>query len=177
MLGAPIWGIRPRRMRLRQLLHKPVSLWLVLGVIALAFAAWLAVFVRPNLVSGESILAEGRGASAVGVGMDLITMGGSSRLDAPSLEFAADLLTIREGRPWVEGDRLRPGDPKRCVRIIITNEQGQAWHLLLQEKEHQSEGPQFRLLSYTKITRPVAPPNGGPTQSVGGSGAAGGRHR
>jgi hypothetical protein len=145
-------------MRLRQLLHKPVLLWLALSVIAMAVAARCAVFVHRNLVSGESLAAEARGASAVGVGMDLIIAGDSSRLDAPSLVFASDLLAIREGRPWVEGDRLQPGDPKRCVRITLTNEQGQALHLLLQENEDQSERRRFRLLSYTKLVQPVASP-------------------
>ena len=163
-------------MSLRQLLHKSDPGWYLLGVIALAVAAWGAVVVHRGQLVVASMQYELRSCESGSVGKELIRTTNSTMLDGTSREFTADLASIVEGRPWVIEDRPRRRDLEGCVRLTITNELGQALHMLLQD-EYASEGFRFRLLSYRKITQPVAPPNGGPTMSVGDSGAREGRHR
>jgi hypothetical protein len=168
-------------MSLRQLLLKPLSPWcaliVALCVVALAVAGWFARIVYDGGHFSHYLLSAARGNAAAGVCQNLLYTTNPPLLDGTGSEFFAELAGIREGRPWVIGEPLQPRDPKRCVRIIITNEEGEALHLLLQEKEHPSEDRQFRLLSYTKITQLVAPPNGRPTTSVGDPEASEGRHR
>ena len=165
-------------MSLRQLLHKSDPGWYLLGVIALAVAAWGAVVVHRGQLVVASMQYELRSCESGSVGKELIRTTNSTMLDGTSRKFTADLASIlgEERRPWETGEQPRPGDRRGWVRLIITNEQGQALHMLLQD-EYASEGFRFGLLSYKKITQPVAPPNGGPTTSVGDSGASEGRHR
>jgi hypothetical protein len=145
-------------MNLRQLLHKPLSAWralgVVLGVIALAVAAWFAVIVYDAISFTEGIRYEERSNRSARVGKELIRTTNSTMLDGTSREFTADLASILGGRPWVTGERPRPGDRRGCVRLIITNEEGQALHMLLQD-EYASGGWRFRLLSYRKIAQPT----------------------
>jgi hypothetical protein len=162
-------------MSLRQLLHKPDPAWYLLGVIALAVAAWFAVIVHRGDLVVASMRDEARSCAAVIVAKDLIYTTNSTRLDGTSTEFTRDLASILEP-PAVHIDQPRPGDPRGSVRVILTNDLGQALHILLQD-EYASEGFRFRLLSYRKITQPVAPPNGGPTTSAGDSGASEGHRR
>jgi hypothetical protein len=167
-------------MSLRQLLHKPVWAWRVIGVIALVVATWSVVLghrviVNGGVITGASMRDEARRLDAASTCKDLIDTTKPTTLDGIGMEFLADLASIREGRPWVTGEPPRPGDRRGCVRIVITNELGQALHLLLQD-EYASGGFHFQLVSYTKITH-IAAPNGGPTTPVGDSGASGGRHR
>jgi hypothetical protein len=164
-------------MNLRQLLRKPLTTWQALGVIVLVFGAWFAIQVFYDLHRVRAGMEEElRSCEADVVVQELIHGTNSPMLDGRSGAFNADLAIIREGHPWARNEPPRPGDRSGCVRMIITNKQGQALHLLLQE-EHAPEGVRFRLLSYKKIAQPVAPPNGGPATSVGDSGVTGGRHR
>jgi hypothetical protein len=156
--------------------HGRRTLGVILGVVALAVGACLAVIVYRGLLTGASMRDEQRRSYAGSVGKELIHTMNSTNLDGITREFTADLASIAEGRPWVYEVRPRRGDRRGCVSIILTNDEGGALVMLLQD-EHAWGGIRFRLLSYTKITQPVAPPNGGPTTSVGDSGASEGRHR
>jgi hypothetical protein len=162
-------------MNLRQLLHELNPGWYLLGVIALAVAAWFAVIVHRGDLVVASIRDEARSCAAVIVAKDLIYTTNSTRLDGTSTEFTRELANILEP-PAVYIDRPWPGDPRGSVRVILTNGLGQALHMLLQD-EYASDGFRFRLLSYRKTTQPVASPNGGPTTSIGNSGASEGRRR
>ncbi len=66
-----------------------------------------------------------------------------------SPEFRADLASILAWSTWQEIDRSPPSDPWAVVRLIITNDHGQALHVRLRD-EFPSQ--QLRLLSYRSIT-------------------------
>jgi hypothetical protein len=171
-------------MSLRQLLHKPLTTPLALGVIVLIFGAWFAIQIRydsTHYLAGMQD--EARSSRAFSIGMELINTVNSTNLVGTTKEFTADLASFLDPIPWaqepyprVNVDRPRGEDPRHCVHVILTNDLGHALDLLLQD-EYARGDIRFRLLSYRTITQPVAPPNGGPTTSVGDSGASEGRHR
>jgi hypothetical protein len=157
--------------------HDRVGLRLIVGLIALAGLACFAVFVYPASLYMAGMEYERRQARAADVGMDLIHRTNSTMLDGASREFTADLASILGGgHPWRDIDRPRPGDRRGCLRLIVTNDDGRALVMLLQD-EYASGDWKFRLLSYRKSPQPVASPNGGPAMPAGDSGASEGRHR
>jgi hypothetical protein len=143
-------------MSLRQLLRKPLTTWQELGVILLVFGVWFTIQVLHDWNRASAAMQyELRSCQSGAVGRDLIRTTNSTMLDGTSEEFTADLASIlgEERGPWQTGERPRPGDRRGWVRLIITNEQGQALHMLLQD-EYASGGWRFRLLSYRKIAQP-----------------------
>ena len=166
-------------MSLRQLLHKPVSAWHVICLMALGVAARFGVISCDPTGMRDEV----RSCLAVSIGKELIDTMNSTNLDGITKEFTADLASFLDPYPWapelypyVHVGQPRREDRRGCVRVILTNDVGHALDLLLQD-EHARGDVRFRLLSYRKITQPGASPNGGPTPSVGDSGASGGRHR
>jgi hypothetical protein len=92
-----------------------------------------------------------REVRALSVGYDLIHATNSTMLVGASPEFRADLASILAWSTWRDIDRSPPRDPWAVVRLIITNDHGQALHMRLRD-EFQSE--ELRLLSYRRITEP-----------------------
>ena len=128
--------------------HDRVTLRLVLGLIVLGFAA----LVYRAYLAGGSMRDEARRSYAGSVGKELIHTMNSTNLDGITKEFTAVLASFRETRPWVYEDRPRRGDRRGCVGVTLTNDLGQALHLLLQDERAWGE-IRFRLLSYSKITQ------------------------
>jgi hypothetical protein len=151
-------------MSLRQQMHKPVSAWHVLALMALGVAAWFGAIFYDT----AGLQVDARRCRAESVGRELIHTMNSTNLDGITKEFTADLASILEPHPWMHVDPPRREDRKNYVRVRIGNYLGQALVMLLQDKGWWG-GYRFRLLSYERITQPVAPPNGGPTRPSGHS--------
>ncbi len=97
-----------------------------------------------------------RESRALAVGYELRSTTNSTRLIGVSPEFRADLAWILGGMTWNLIDRSPPGDPWAVVRLIITNDHGQALHMSLKD-EYPLE--RLRLLGYRKIAGPGGPEN------------------
>ena len=107
------------------------------------------------LVSRFSGLNNARGpareARALSIGYDLRNTTNSTMLVGATPEIRADLASILGWGTWDLIDRSPPRDPWAVVRLILTNNHGQALHLRLRD-EYPSE--RLRLLSYRTITEP-----------------------
>jgi hypothetical protein len=93
---------------------------------------------------------------ALSLAYDLIQTTNSTKLVGGGPEFRADLANILAWPTWRDIDRSPPRDPRAVVRLIITNDHGQALHMRLRD-EFPSE--QLRLLSYRRITEPSGAAN------------------
>ena len=90
-----------------------------------------------------------REARVLSLAYDLIRATNSTMLVGASPEFRADLASILAWSTWRDIDRSPLRDPWAVVRLIITNDHGQALHIRLRD-EFPAE--QLRLLSYRRIT-------------------------
>jgi hypothetical protein len=121
----------------------------LLCVIAFPIVAVVAVF----LVSGSLDKARrpAREMRALSVAYELINTTNSTLLDGTSPEFTADLASVLASPTWRMVDRSPPADRRGVIRLILTNDHGQALHMRLQD-ERGSGDFRFRLLSYQRIT-------------------------
>jgi hypothetical protein len=126
-----------------------------LCVIALAIpvAVAAALWFRSSLNTARRPAREIR---ALEVGDELRNTTNSTRLVGSSPEFTADLASLLGQMTWNLIDRSPPPDPPAVVRLILTNDHGQALHLRLQD-EFPSE--RLRLLSYRRIAEPDSAAN------------------
>ncbi len=124
-------------------------------VVAFAAGAWL----RNTLNTARRPAREVR---ALSLAYGLIHATNSTMLVGAGPEFMADLASILAWPTWRDIDRSPPRDPWAVVRLIITNDHGQALHMRLRD-EYPSE--RLRLLSYRRITEPGGAANRG--QPVG----------
>src|SRR5438445_669488 len=93
---------------------------------------------------------------ALSVGYELRHTTNSTMLVGASPEFRTNLESILGWATWDFIDRSPPRDPWAVVRLILTNDHGQALHMRLQT-EYGSD--RLRLLSYRKIPEPGGPAN------------------
>jgi hypothetical protein len=93
---------------------------------------------------------------ALSVAHDLINKTNSTLLDGTSQEFTADLASILTWPTWREIDRSPPRDARAVVRLVLTNDHGQALHMRLRDEYPSGH---LRLLSYRRITEPGGPAN------------------
>ncbi len=85
---------------------------------------------------------------ALRVGYELRTTTNSTMLVGASPEFRVDLASILGWGTWDLIDRSPPRDPWAVVRLILTNDHGQALQLRLQD---EFPSGQLRLLSYRRV--------------------------
>jgi hypothetical protein len=95
-----------------------------------------------------------RETRALAIGYELRNTTNSTKLIGADPKFRADLASILGGVAWNLIDRSPPRDAWAVVRLIITNDQGQALRLSLKD-EYPSE--RLRLLSYRRIIGPDTP--------------------
>jgi len=88
---------------------------------------------------------------ALSVAYDLIHTTNSTLLDGTSREFTADLVSILSWPTWREIDRSPPRDARAVVRLVLTNDHGQALQMRLRDEYPSGH---LRLLSYQRITEP-----------------------
>jgi hypothetical protein len=86
---------------------------------------------------------------ALSVSYELRHTTNSNMLVGAGPQFRADLARILDWGTWGLIDRSPPGDPWAVVRLILTNDHGQALHLRLRD-EYPSK--RLRLLSFRTIT-------------------------
>ena len=92
-----------------------------------------------------------REARALSVGHELRQTTNSAMLVGATAEFRADLASILGWTTWDLIDRSPPRDPWAVVRLILTNDHGQALHMRLRDEYRSGR---LRLLSYRRITEP-----------------------
>ena len=90
-----------------------------------------------------------REARALSVGYELRRTTNSTMLAGATPEFRADLAIILGWATWDLIDRSPPRDPWAVVRLILTNDHGQALHMRLRAEYPSGR---LRLLSYQTIT-------------------------
>jgi hypothetical protein len=126
---------------------------ILLCVIALAILVIVAaaLWFRSSLNTARRPARETR---ALSVGYELRNTTNSTMLVGAGPEFRADLASILGWGTWDLIDRSPPRDPWAVVRLILTNDHGQALRL-------QDEFPsgRLRLLSYRRIAEPSGPAN------------------
>ena len=122
---------------------------LLLCAIGLPIAAVIAVVLF--LGSLERARRPARAIRALSLGYELIHTTNSTQLNGTTTEFTADLASILASPTWRMLDQSLPPDRRGVIRLILTNDQGQALHMRLQD-EYPSGGFRFRLLSYRRIT-------------------------
>jgi len=105
----------------------------------------LVIYFRTSLNTARRPAREVR---ALSLAYDLIHATNSTMLVGAGPEFRADLAGILAWTTWRDIDRSPPRDPWAVVRLIITNDRGQALLMRLRD-EYPSE--QLRLLSYRRI--------------------------
>jgi hypothetical protein len=118
---------------------------------------------------------EARESRALSMGYELRNTTNSVMLVGAPPEFSADLASILGCATWALIDRSPGHDPWAVVRLILTNDHGQALQMRLRD-EYPSK--RLRLLSYRKITKPGGGANRGQpvrsepnrTSSAAGSG-------
>ena len=93
---------------------------------------------------------------ALSVAYDLINTTNSLLLDGTSREFTVDLARVLAWPTWREIDRSPPRDARAVVRLVLTNDHGQALHMRLRDDYPSGH---LRLLSYRRITEPDGPAN------------------
>jgi hypothetical protein len=108
----------------------------------------LVIWFRTSLNTARRPAREVR---ALSLAYDLIHATNSTMLVGAGPDFRADLASILTWSTWRDIDRSPPRNPWAVVRLIITNDHGQALHMCLRD-EYPSE--RLRLLSYRRITEP-----------------------
>jgi hypothetical protein len=98
-----------------------------------------------------------REARALSVAYELRHTTNSTMLVGASPEFRTDLATILGSVTWDLIDRSPGRDPWAVVRLILTNDQGQALHMCLRDDYPSG---QLCLLSYRRTTEPNGAANG-----------------
>ena len=93
-----------------------------------------------------------REVRALALAYALIQATNSTMLVGAGPEFRTDLANVLAWPTWRDIDRSPPRDTWAVVRLIITNDHGQALHMRLRD-EFPSE--RLRLLSYRRITGPA----------------------
>jgi hypothetical protein len=132
-------------------MKKGTLCFIILVTISVVFAVASCVSNRLNTARRPA-----REARALSVGYDLINTTNSAMLVGADSDFMADLAGILGWPTWREIDRSPPPDRRAVVRLILTNDQGQALHMQLQD---EFPSGQLRLLSYQKITGPGSAAN------------------
>ena len=94
---------------------------------------------------------EAREIRALSMGYELRNRTNSTTLVGVTPEFRTDLASVSGWGTWDLIDRSPPRDPWAVVRLILTNDHGQALHLSLRDEYPTGR---LRLLSYRKITEP-----------------------
>jgi hypothetical protein len=126
---------------------------------AITIAICIPLLIAFILWSRNSLNAARRPAReirALSLAYDLIQTTNSTKLLGGGPEFRADLAEILGWPAWRDIDRSPLGDPWAVVRLIITNDHGQALQMRLRD-EFPSD--RFRLLSYRRITGPSGAAN------------------
>jgi hypothetical protein len=93
-----------------------------------------------------------REARVHSVGYELSRTTNSTMLVGATPEFRADLASLLGWTTWDLIDRSPPRDPWAVVRLVLTNDHGQALHMRLRDEYPSGR---LRLLSYRRITEPV----------------------
>jgi hypothetical protein len=132
-------------------MKKRTPLWIALAIPAIAAGVF---WFRSSLNTARRPAREAR---ALSVAYELRRTTNSTMLVGASSEFTADLASILGRVTWDLIDRSPPRDPWAVVRLILTNDQGQALHMRLRD-EYPSA--QLRLLSHRRITEPSGAANG-----------------
>ena len=100
---------------------------------------------------------------ALAVGYELRNTTNSAGLVGATPQFRADLASILGWATWDLIDRSPPRDSGAVVRLILTNDHGQALHMRLRDEFPSGH---LRLLSYRKITGPDGPAHRGQPTSL-----------
>ena len=159
---------RGRALVLSQAMKTRVFLYVAMAVFLVTaagfwFRSWLNVERR-----------EAREMRALSMGYELRNTTNSTMLVGTTPEFRADLASVLGWVTWDLIDRSPPGDPWAVVRLILTNDHGQALHMRLRDEYPPGR---LRLLSYRKITdgpadrsQPVGPETNRTSAAAGSGG-------
>ena len=122
-----------------------------LGIIAAAIlVAFAVVFWLRDL---DTARRPAREARALNVAHDLIRTTNATMLLGTGPEFRTDLASMLTSSTWEMLDRSPPRDRWGSVRVVLTNDNGTALHMRLQQ-EGELGRFHFRLVSYRMITEP-----------------------
>jgi hypothetical protein len=114
------------------------------ALVAVAASFWFRGWINAERRAAREV-------RALSVGYELRNTTNSTMLVGATPAFRADLASVLGQGTWNLIDRSPPRDPWAVVRLVLTNEHGEALHMRLRDEYPSGH---LRLLSYRRITEP-----------------------